>query len=331
MRAGDQRKFELAGLAGMMFAAAMLVIAGRAHAEQPPLSAAELLERLRSEGVAGWEAMADKMSRCSFEYSLSEIDHTGSTPMERKKRVSGRLAGECFLFTETIASTGHDCVYGRNDRYEFELLRSGSSPWTISWQSGRRDDATPVGSAHAYLAGMLQLPFKISATPLAALVRDPRFSIQHVRAGEGGLIEFSFAVAPAAAETDDNLQQLSSGLVVLDSNKYWAIVQYQARYGGRMSSSVQLSYAADGPPKLSRARFKLQSGPQRWSEFAIDVGKYDWSDTGTAEFTLPQFGLPDYEDPSANRRRLALINIGIIFLLSGLILWRRRQGVAVTS
>ncbi|MEX0613968.1 MAG: hypothetical protein WD229_17750, partial [Pirellulales bacterium] len=131
--------------------------------------------------------MERKLSHSSFDYVLVETDRSGSSSRERSKQVTGQFAGKTFLFTETVIPTEEVSVYGRNDRYEFALSRSGESPWTVSWQSSRRDDDTPVGSAYAYLAGMLRLPWSISATPLAKLVHHPRFSIRQVRPKDNAL------------------------------------------------------------------------------------------------------------------------------------------------
>jgi hypothetical protein len=215
-------------------------------------------------------------------------------------------------------------VYGRNEHYEFALERRGDSPWAVAWQSSRRDEGTPVGSAHAYLGGMLHLPWSISAVPLGRLVDHPRFAIRRAQQGGRGMVRLDFEVAPAVDEEDD-LQGLSGGYVVLDPARRWAVIEYRAHYGATMWSSANLAYGELGPPELRRVRFELRTAPTRANVFEIDVAGYDWAEAANSEFTLPAFGLPDYEDPAARRRWLRLVNLGVVFVLLGLILRRRRQ------
>jgi len=253
-----------------------------------------------------------------------ETERRGGDSTERTKRIMGQVAGECFLFKETVVPTQQISVYGRNERYEFALSRNGEAPWMVNWQSARQDEDTPVGSAYAYLGGMLHLPWSISATPLEKLVNHPRFSIRAVRQRDHGTVQIDFSVAPAGALEDD-LQGLSSGFVVLDTTRRWAVTKYQVKYANGISSSATLAYGSPGPPEISQVRFELQTRPERTSAFAIDVANYDWNAERNPDFTLPAFGLPDYHDPADRKRWLRLVNIGIILVLSGIILWRRRR------
>ncbi len=296
--------------------------AGGTSGAEARLPVAPLLERLRTEAAAEWRTMAEDLRDSEFDYTIVETERSRHESTTRKKRVNGRLAGECFLFTETIVATDQVSVYGRNDRYEFALARTGESPWTVSWQSGQPNQETPVGSAHAYLGGMLQLPWRLSATPLGTLLQHPRFSILKAWQQDDGRVRMDFTVSPVSG-SDDELQGLSRGMVLLDPNRRWAVVRYRAQYGPTMSSSVDLEYADTGPPELRRVRFELRTGPDRASEFIIDAAKYDWSPGVEADFTLSAFGLPEYRDPAIRRRWLRLVNAGIIFVLLGLILWRR--------
>ena len=188
-------------LPGMLAVALAAVTALRCGASEPRADVAPMLKRLRSEAVVEWRAMADKLQHSRFDYTIDEIEGTGRTSLKRTKKVSGRVAGTCFLFTETIGATDQVSVFGRNDRYEFALSRTGDTPWMVSWQSARRDDGTPVGTAYAYLGGMLQLPWSISATPLERLVNDPRFLIREVQKGDRGDVRIVFIIAPAGAQS----------------------------------------------------------------------------------------------------------------------------------
>jgi hypothetical protein len=308
----------------MMAIAVLAGIAGPASAVETSLSATQVLERLRGEAAAEWQAMARKLRHFQFDYTIVETERGGRSSLERVKRVTGRVEGECFLITETILATDEVSVYGRNDRYEFALVRRGASPWTITWQSGRGETETPVDSAYTYFCGMLHLPWSISATPLAKLVQHPRFVVQRARPGDGGRWQVDFAIAPPGAPEAD-LQGLASGSLVLDPSHHWAVVEYRARYGNRMSSAVSLAYAESGPPELSRVHFELRTTPQKSNVFDIRIANYDWAPAGSGEFTLPAFGLPDYQDPTGRRHWLGLVNLGIILVLLGLIIRRRRQ------
>lgn len=309
--------------AGMAFALVALTLPQSATASNSD-SVAQMLQRLGSEAVVEWRAMAEKLEHSAFDYTIAETNRSGRTPLQRTKRVSGRVAGDCFLFTETIESTDQVSVYGRNDRYEFALGRTGDAPWIVQWQSARRDTDTPVGSAYAYLGGMLQLPWSISATPLEKLVTDPRFSIRAIRQGDSGNVWIDFAVAPTATRPDA-LQGLTGGSLALNPAHHWAIQRYVAKYANKMSSSIELVYGASGPPELKRVDFMLNISPQTSSKFSVVARNYDWNPAENAEFTLPAYGLPDFREPFSTRRWLVLINIGIVCLLLGLILYRRKQ------
>jgi hypothetical protein len=282
-----------------------------------------MLERLRREAAVQWRGMARKLSHCGFEYTLVETDGGGRLAMRRAKRITGYVADNCFLLTETIESTEEVSVYGRNERYEFAITRSGNRPWTVVWQGPAGGEDTPVGSAHAYLIGMLCLPWSISAAPLDELVSDRRFSVRAVRRRSDDCVELEFAIAPA--DTGDNsLQGLSGGVLVLDPQRCWAIAQYHARYAQRMATSATLTYTRPGPPELRQVRFALRTRPKRTSDFEINVARYDWALDPEPEITLSAFGLPEYQDP-ADRRWLGLVNLGMILVVAGFMLRRHRQ------
>ena len=295
-----------------------------ASADEPRADARQMLERLRKEAVAEWRAMAQRLSDCEFEYTIVETERRGGDATERTKRIAGQVADKCFLFRETIVATQQVSVYGRNERYEFALSRNGDAPWTVNWQSTRQDENTPVGSAYAYLGGMLHLPWSISATPLEKLVTHPRFSIRSVRHRGHGLVQIDFIVAPPGALEDD-LQHLSSGAVVLDTARRWAVTRYQVKYANRLAISATLAYGEPGPPEISDVHFELQTRPERTSIFDVHAANYDWDAEPNREFTLPAFGFPDYQDPADRRRWLKLVNVGIILVLTGIIIWRRRR------
>lgn len=291
---------------------------------EPHSVAGQTLERLRSEAVLEWQAMARKLTCSRFDYTIREADRKGKSSREQTKRVSGQVVGDLFLFRETLVPGNQISIYGRNDRYEFALVRNGSSPWTISWQSSRRDEETPVGSACAYLGGMLHLPWSISDTPLERLVNDSRFSIQGLRQVDSGNLQIDFSVAPAAAQPD-SLQRLASGSIVLAPAHHWALQRYSAHYANNMSSSLKVAYGPSGPPELSRVEFELNFSPEAKSMFSIDVNKYDWAAVRSDQFTLPAFGLPDYREPLNTRRCVVFVNLGIALVLLGVIVWRRRR------
>jgi hypothetical protein len=314
----------------MLAIAAIAITPHVAGAGESRAEAAQMLERLRNEAAVQWRSMARKLSHCEFEYAIVETERNGSMATKRTKRVSGYVADKCFLFTETIVSTAQVSVYGRNERYEFALSRSGDAPWTVTWQSARQDDDTPVGSAYAYLGGMLHLPWSISAIPLEQLVNHPRFSVRAVRPRDNGSVQVDFTIA-TADPLEDELQGLSSGFLVLDPSRRWAVMQYRAQYANKISSSAKLVYGKFGPPEVSQVRFELRTKPERTSQFAIDVGKYDWTADRNPEITLTAFGLPEYQDPTNRRRWLRLVNIGIILVVVGFILRRRRQETIATG
>ncbi len=299
----------------------------RSSATEPLAVAGQTLQRLRSEGVGEWQSMAHKLEHSNFDYAIREIDQKGKTTRERTKRVSARVVGQSFLLTEKLVPGELVSIYARNDRYEFALFRNGDAPWTISWQSSRRDDDSPVGSAYAYLAGMLHLPWSISAIPLEKLVKDSRFSVQSVRPADRDDLQIDFAISPTA-QRPDSLQGLKCGSILLSPARHWAIQRYTAQYANQMSSSLKLSYGPLGPPEIKHAEFELDVSPEMRSKFAIDVGKYEWPTVESADFTLSSFGLPEFHEPLATRRWLMIVNLGVFFMLSGLIVWRRRRAAA---
>jgi hypothetical protein len=312
-----------ARLQALIATLALIMLSRAVCATEPLPGDARRLQWLRSEATHEWQAMARKLSHGGFDYIVTGTELDGASTTSRRKRVTGRLAGGSFLFTETLIPTRQVSVYGRNDRYEFAISRRQESPWMVSWQSAGRDAESPVGSAYAYLKGMLQLPWSISATPLAKLVHDPRFSIREMQNSTNGTLRLRFSVAPAGADKDD-LQGLASGVIVLDPQRHWAVTEYVAEYANGIASSVKLAYSHAGPPQLSRVVFELVTKPGQASRFDIDVKKYDWSAAESSALTLSAFGLPEYEDPANRRRWLILMNVGFILVLVGVVLWRRK-------
>lgn len=293
-------------------------------ATEPLSVAGQTLERLRSEGVGEWQSMAHKLDYSNFDYTIREIDQKGKTTRVRTKSVSARVVGASFQLTEKLVADDLVSIYARNDRYEFALVRYGDSPWKITWQNSRRDDDSPVGSAYSYLAGMLHLPWSISAIPLEKLVNDSRFSVQSVRPADRDELQIDFSVVPTA-EHPDSLQGLKCGSIFLSPARHWAIQRYTAQYANKMSSSLKLSYGPLGPPEIKHAEFALDVSADVRSKFAIDVAKYEWPTIQNAEFTLSAYRLPEFHEPSATRRWLWIVNLGVIFMLSGLIVWRSRR------
>jgi hypothetical protein len=302
---------------------ALLAMPRDASAEPAPSTDLPLLQRLRQHAVAEWVAMENQLRNCDVELTVAERDRGGRHSTNRTKQIIGNMAGSCFLFREILPATQQTAVYARNERYEFALSRNGEGPWTVVWRSGRQENDTPVQTAHAYVAGMLRLPWSISAMPLAKLVNDPRVSIQAVNPPKQGLVQFDFTVSPDD-EPGGDLQRLASGTVVLDPARRWAITQYRARYTNQMHTAAAIEYATPGPPEIKKLRFQLHTRSQA-SEFAVDVAKYDWIRDRNLHATLPAFGLPDYKEPARSKRWLRLVNAGIIFLLASFMVWRRRQ------
>ncbi|HEX4413157.1 MAG TPA: hypothetical protein VH107_05975 [Lacipirellulaceae bacterium] len=284
---------------------------------------AQLVELLKTEAVPQWRELADKLKVLNFTYKLSETSKTRGAARSGTKLVTGHVSGDSFLLEEASETPLHTSVYSRNDRYEFSLDRSGAAAWVINWQHGRQKLDTPVGSEYEYLVGMMELPWSISATPLEKLVSDERFRIKH-GASKSGVVDLEFEVSPTTARPDP-LQNLVSGALVLDSLHHWAVKRYSVTYLNKMTSTVQLSYGVAGPPELQRAELEVDSPPNSTNKFVLSDFHYDTGPVDTAGFTLSAFGLPEYREPFGTRRWLVLINIGLICVIVGVILFRRKQ------
>lgn len=206
-----------------------VALCGRGEANELALGGqslnTQLLHRLQTEAVVKWKQMAEKLTSCSFDYTIIETNEGNRVNLARTKRVAGQVTKDCFLFRETIDSTGQVAVAARNRNYEFAISRSGEAPWSITWQN-KCGQTSPVGSAYEYYAGMLQLPWSISAVPLAKLVTSPRFSLCDVKVTGNDTVRLQFKVQSSELNPDP-LQNLAAGTVLLDSAHDWAIMKYE--------------------------------------------------------------------------------------------------------
>lgn len=284
------------------------------------------LERLQTEGVAGWHAMAEKLRQISFDYTLTDSSQNGAQVSEREKRITGRLAGESFVLTEAFLPGGDEMLYGRNENYEFALDRKDRRPWRVSWQSAKHSSESPVGTAYSEIVGLLQLPWSIGEIPLWDLVNSRRFSIVKVSGepSEELLVEFQIALDNS---NNRELQGLSQGEMVLDTKRMWAIKRYRVKYGNGMSANANIAYAPAGPPMSDRLALELEFSPARKSRTEItDVElREPRADEDTAEFSIEHYGISENVQRPTSSRWIILIVVGVILVLVGLLILRQRS------
>lgn len=151
-----------------------------------------------------------------------------------------------------------------------------------------------------------------------------RFSIHSASTTSDGTVHLTFTVAPAEAAVD-GLQGITNGTLVLDPAKRWAVTLYDVQYKSKGSSGVRISYGPGGPPDLRHLEFVLNLSPSKSSKFVIDSTTFDWNPAQQADITLSAFGLPDYQDANNTTQRLVLINVGLICVVVGLMLYLRRR------
>ena len=245
----------------------------------------QTLERLRTQGVAGWQVMdascnpaflttrsGKPTKRENRQYSVQSAFQAASRarrsffvkfsfPVNRFRFTAGTID----MSSPWFAAAAHRGKSPGKVRHEMAIRPS---------RFGLRVSRRNASSALEYFGDPVgETRQRCAALRSSVCARE-----------DNGDLQIDFHVAPDAQP--DALQRLSGGSISLDPEHHWAVNRYNARYANQMSSSLSLVYGPAGPPELSHVNFELMIAAETKSTFSIDVGKYEWTAVQNAEFTL---------------------------------------------
>lgn len=258
-----------------------------------------LADRLRTEGTSGWarlEAATENIECVYKEERVVPSQKSGIATCELKYK-DGH-----FIIRRTKADDNVS-VYGRNDRYGFEIARSReTNPWVIA-----SIDRTPGGASalgdESY-GSYLREPWSVFNVPMRAIVEDPTFTIKRIGSVERNgqsLVEMEFAIQSSNQGVAD-LSILIGGTVAFNPKQSWAIQEYQVRFlrretqqdtGKSVVSKIRYMNADSEVPTLRTVDYSLVGSGKPYASWKIEFLKCGICDAPPSDFTLTAYGLPE--------------------------------------
>lgn len=242
-------------------------------------------------------------------------------------------------FVET--SPNDVMAVGENDKYKFQVKRTGDGPWIVEDMQKRNEslvsDKLPFFDARNNLR--MNQPLSIAGTgrSLAELIVSDDFKIESAEVTPTGLLPIDFTITSPPEFTNVSfLGSLRSGQLIVDSMKNWRIMKLrkavETKNGGTLKSDVDYFY---NTPESNRDNLPSSSvGKTFYPGSAIAQSKttYSWSFTGKQlsdrDFTLSAYGLPEpewaRESPYRWVRIAVFVVLGSLAALGLFILMSRR-------
>jgi hypothetical protein len=281
-----------------------------------------LAERLRSQGLAGWDELRRLQSQSEF---VVNERRTEKRPGKAVK-ITDRKYTLSYNSRSFVLSVGDKKVLGGNPRYFFELARRKTGgPWfAAEIRQRERDDALDnlVGRDDS---AALRMPWSIYGEPLQSVVTDPTFSVIDYSESADGSITVHFAIK--SEEKGFQISSLRGGRFTCDPNQSWAVqsseielrvpsVFESAAYGpasGDFLNLTSVTYRVSGKPENGGAEVTWES--------QISSKKCELPPEA---FTLSAFGLPEPVSKAERIRFWIWIN-AIALALIVLAFWLRSR------
>jgi hypothetical protein len=286
-----------------------------------------LADRLRTEGISGWVRLEAATRNIECIYKEEHV-----VPNQKPGFATCELKYKDGPFIIKRTKVGDD-VYGRNDRYGFEIARSKQTdPWVIHAIDREPGGASALGD-ESY-GSFLREPWCVFAVPMRAIVEDPTFTIKRIDSvGRNGqaLVEMEFAIQSSNQGVAD-LSILIGGTVAFSPKQSWAIQEYQVRFLRRQSHQntgksvvVKIRYTdADSEvPKLKTVDYSLVGSGTPYASWKIEFLKFGVCDAPASDFTLTAYGLPEPGEISGRRNYgLWLTSVALVCAILALVIRR---------
>jgi hypothetical protein len=213
-----------------------------------------------------------------------------------------------------------------NNERSFSLRRNGDRPWVLN-SVGEVDDSRMRTAIERRGGPFILWPWNMGDWSLPEMYRSRFFHVQkveRVHEADQALVRLSFMYSPG--ETKEN-NFIRSGWVLLNPKRHWCIERCQARLEHPNGDSAQLSVAneyrgSDDSIPL-RTRLTLAANAAQGIEKSIDFVKYERHLVPADQFTLAAYGIETSLEGRVNWTPWSLLNVGVILLLVGIILYRR--------
>ncbi len=299
----------------------------------PNVSAAQtdnsLADRLRTEGVSGWARLEAATRNVECIYTEQRV-----VPDQESRMATCELKYKEGLFL-IRRTKDRDIVYGRNDRYGFEIGRNTeTTPWVVHAIDRTGGGASALGD-ESY-GSYLREPWCVFNVPMRAIIEDPTFTIKRIGSVEKSgqsLIEMEFGIKSSNQGVAD-LSLLIGGTVVFNPKQSWAIQEYQVRFlrrqthedtGKSVVSRIRYTNADSEVPTLKAVDYSLVGSGKPYASWKIVFSKFGLCDAPASDFTLTAFGLPEPGALSGRRNYgLWLTSVALVCCIIALIV--RRMG-----
>src|SRR3989304_464310 len=273
---------------GLLTAGVCSVCAG-----EPP----SLLERLRQEGVAGWNELQRLGSQTEYELTGRLVrKRTGQPTQVLEGRYTHSYGAGSWLVRDINQSDESNQIRGGNPRYLFTVQRQKpDNPWFTA----RVDEAPPEQRDFAI---DLRAPWSVSDVPLPDVVRDPTFRVTRVEESADGTLTINFKV-DGSREGVPQLKGLIGGRFTCDPRRNWAVQSYDVeRYRNQATKSTShifasATYGSPSPDYLNLTHIIYRT------DWVVDGIEFDntWEndiqatkcELSPAAFTLSAFDLPE--------------------------------------
>jgi hypothetical protein len=225
------------------------------------------------------------------------------------------------------AKTSRSRVEAVNDTNAFILNKEGTSEWVVNYVKPVTDNKATARIRTQVREGVLW-PWYLADKHFPDLYRDPGFHLGQVESvQEGGqeLVKVSFTYTPQQKEDKDPLR---SGWVLLRPDARWSIQRGEAdlvyRQGDRAKLTLNIDYRADGDViPLKSVQSLVFVNKSRGYETSAEFLKFERHPVPVDEFTMAAYGINLSTAPQTNRLPWILLNVGIVLLIIGIILYRR--------
>jgi hypothetical protein len=194
-------------------------------------------------------------------------------------------------------------VYGRNDRYGFEITRSKETdPWVIRAIDRKPGGASALGDES--FGSFLREPWCVFNVPMHAIVEDPTFSIKRINLvgkNDQSLVNMEFAIQSNNQDVD-GLSILIGGTVVFNPKQSWAIQEYQVRFlhwqsrqdtGKSAVAKMRYTNADSEVPELKTVDYALVGSGKSYAAWKVEFSKFGVCNAPASDFTLTAYGLPE--------------------------------------
>lgn len=325
--------------------------------EARPLSAQDARRRFENEARKAWRTYSELATHVQGTVVCEVIDRTHGQKLLQRGGGDIKVSGKSAIVTDDSFKDNEPITLeGCNEDYAFNLQRARDSQAWILTNLTFDPELVPGGSlrrpdlnARRFACAGL----RCSTGWLPEMVDEAGFSVDRAETrhvADETLVDVTFRFVHRGDDDD----YAAEGHMLLDPARYWLLREAELKVheppeavGG--AHAIHVEYKdSDGLPVPSRyvMQFDVQA-PERAVEGGFGkedihkdiVWEYDFRrvvDANERDFTLSAYGLPEPIRPAAGgmlagTRLLALVVIGAVLVVVGILLRRRLSGADVIA